>query len=228
MDIEGLKREAAYKAVDLVEDGMIVGLGTGSTAKHAVDRVAWRIREEGIRVVGVPTSSRTRDQATSLGIPLATLEQEPALDLAIDGADEIEVGTLSLIKGAGGALLQEKLVEVSAKTLVIIADETKKVEKLGGKFAVPVEVVRFGWKSTQERLRALGCNPVLRGGVDTPYITDEKHYLIDCDFGLIDDAEALANQLKAICGVVEHGLFIGIAQRAILATTGGVETLFPK
>ena len=225
MDIEGLKQQAAYKAVDLVEDGMVVGLGTGSTAKHAVDRVAWRMRQEGIRIIGVPTSSRTRQQALSLGIPLATLEQEPALDLAIDGADEIEVGTLHLIKGAGGALLQEKLVEVSAKSLVIIADETKKVEKLGTRFAVPVEVVRFGWKSTLERLRALGCAPVLRGGQEAPYVTDEQHYLIDCQFGLIDDAAHLADQIKAITGVVEHGLFIGMAQRAILATASGIETL---
>jgi ribose 5-phosphate isomerase A len=225
MDIEGLKRQAAYEAVDLVEDGMVVGLGTGSTAKHAVDRVAWRMREEGIRIIGVPTSSRTRDQALSLGIPLATLEDEPTLDLAIDGADEIEIGTLSLIKGAGGALLQEKLVEVSAKRFVVIADETKKVERLGGRFAVPVEVVRFGWKSTQARLLALGCKPVLRGGIDQPYITDEQHYLIDCEFGLIDDASALADEIKAICGVVEHGLFIGMAERAILATSSGVETL---
>lgn len=227
MDMDALKRQAAYEAVDLVEDGMVVGLGTGSTAKHAVDRVAWRMREEGIRVIGVPTSTRTREQALALGIPLATLEEEPALDLAIDGADEIELGTLSLIKGAGGALLQEKLVEVTARTLVIIADESKRVDKLGGRFAVPVEVVRFGWRSTLERLRALGCDPVLRGG-DDPYITDEQHFLIDCGFGLIDDAAALADEIKAITGVVEHGLFIGMASRAILATRDGVETLLPS
>ncbi len=226
MDMDALKQKAAYEAVDLVEDGMIVGLGTGSTAKHAVDRVAWRMREEGLRIIGVPTSSRTREQALSLGIPLATLEEEPALDIAIDGADEIELGTLSLIKGAGGALLQEKLVEVSAKTLIIIADESKKVDKLGGRFAVPVEVVRFGWRSTQERLRALGCDPVLRGG-DDPYVTDEQHYLIDCGFGLIEDAATLADAIKAVTGVVEHGLFIGMASRAILATRGGIEVLLP-
>lgn len=227
MDMDGLKRQAAYEAVDLITDGMIVGLGTGSTAKHAVDRVAWRMREEGLRVIGVPTSTRTRDQALSLGIPLATLEEEPALDIAIDGADEIELGTLSLIKGAGGALLQEKLVEVSAKTLIIIADESKKVHKLGGQFAVPVEVVRFGWKSTQERLRALGCEPVLRGG-DNPYVTDEQHFLLDCNFGLIDDAATLADAVKSITGVVEHGLFIGLASRAILATSTGIEVLLPR
>ena len=227
MDMDGLKRQAAYEAVDLITDGMIVGLGTGSTAKHAVDRVAWRMREEGLRVIGVPTSTRTRDQALSLGIPLATLEEEPALDIAIDGADEIELGTLSLIKGAGGALLQEKLVEVSAKTLIIIADESKKVHKLGGQFAVPVEVVRFGWKSTQERLRAAGCEPVLRGG-DNPYVTDEQHFLLDCNFGLIDDAATLADAVKSITGVVEHGLFIGLASRAILATSTGIEVLLPR
>jgi ribose 5-phosphate isomerase A len=227
MDMDDLKRQAAYKAVELVEDGMVVGLGTGSTAKHAVDRVAQRMREEGLRVIGVPTSSRTREQARGLGIPLASLEDEPALDLAIDGADEIELGTLSLIKGAGGALLQEKLVEVSARTLVIIADESKKVHKLGGRFAVPVEVVRFGWKSTRERLRALGCDAVLRGG-DDPYITDEQHYLLDCNFGLIDDAATLADAIKSITGVVEHGLFIGMASRAILATRGGIEILLPR
>lgn len=227
MTLDALKKQAAIQAVAHIESGMIVGLGTGSTARHAVDEVGRRMREEGLSIIGVPTSTRTAEQARSLGIPLATLLEEPRLDLAIDGADEIELGTLSLIKGAGGALLQEKLVEVSAARLIIIADETKKVQRLGERFAVPVEVVRFGWKGTAARLEALGCEPILRTlpDSDDPYVTDEQHYLLDCKFGLIDDPAALADQLKGIVGVIEHGLFINMAQLALVATTtNGVES----
>ncbi len=228
MSLDELKKQAAIQAVSLIENGMIVGLGTGSTARHAVNAIGQRMKDEGLSIIGVPTSSRTADQARSLGITLATLEEQPHLDMAIDGADEIELGTRNLIKGAGGALLQEKLVEISAKRLIIIADETKKVSKLGTRFAIPVEVVRFGWKGTQGRLEALGCEPVLRLGDDgKPYITDEQHFLLDCQFGQIDDAAALADKIKGIVGVIEHGLFIGMAERAIVATSAGVEELLP-
>ncbi len=229
VDMDALKRQAALAAVAQIEDGMVVGLGTGSTAAHAVEGLAHRIKNEGIKVIAVPTSTRTLAQAQSLGIPLATLDQQPVLDLAIDGADEIEISTLHLIKGAGGALLQEKLVEVCAKRLIIIADHSKKVPHLGTRFPVPVEVVRFGWTSTLKRLESLGCKPVRRmvsEGSDHPYVTDEGNFLIDCSFPTgIQDPENLAQSLKGVCGVVEHGLFIGMAQQAIIATPTGIETL---
>ena len=225
MDLEALKRAAAREAVRQIEDGMVVGLGTGSTSKHAVDLLGARVRDEGLRVVGVPTSERTAAQARGLGIPLASLEEHPRLDLAIDGADEIELGTLALIKGAGGALLREKLVEASAARLLIVADATKKVRRLGERFAVPVEVVRFGWRATLARVEALGCEPVLRMSGDQPYLTDEQHWLLDCRFGPIEDAARLADQLKGLAGVVEHGLFIGMASEAILAGDAGLEVL---
>lgn len=223
-----LKQQAAQAAVAQITSGMVVGLGTGSTAAFAVSALAERIRQEGLQVVGVPTSERTAQQATSLGIPLGTLAEYPVLDLAIDGADEIALGSLDLVKGAGGALLREKLVEVSAKRLIIVADESKKVKQLGSKFAIPVEVVRFGWQSTQRRVAELGCSPHLRltpGG--DPYLTDEQHYILDCRFGPIADPAALAAALKGIPGVVEHGLFIGMTSEAIIATATGIERLTP-
>ncbi|MEM8716396.1 MAG: ribose 5-phosphate isomerase A [Cyanobacteria bacterium P01_A01_bin.3] len=221
-----LKKMAAEKAVERVETGMIVGLGTGSTAAFAVSAIGERMKTEGLSIIGVPTSQRTFEQATELGIPLATLEEQPKLDVAIDGADEIELSSLNLIKGAGGALLREKLVEVSADKLIIIADSTKKVDKLGTKFALPVEIVRFGWKSTTSRVEALGCKPVLRTTESgDPFITDEQHYIIDCQFGPMDDPVTIANALKGTAGVVEHGLFIDMVYEAIVATDTGIEVL---
>lgn len=223
-----LKQQAAAAAVATITSGMVVGLGTGSTAAFAVSALAERMQKEGIRVIGVPTSQRTAEQAQSLGIPLATLEEQPILDVAIDGADEIEVGSLNLIKGAGGALLREKLVEVSAKRLIIVADASKKVARLGTKFALPVEVVRFGWQSTLERVKAVGCTPTLRlTASGDPYITDENHYILDCQFPPMEDAAAIAAALKSIAGVVEHGLFIGLTSEAIIATADGIEQLTP-
>jgi len=223
-----LKQQAAQVAVAQITSGMIVGLGTGSTASFAVSALAERICQEGIQVIGVPTSKRTAEQAQELGIPLGTLAEYPELDLAIDGADEIAQGSLHLIKGAGGALLREKLVEVSAKRLIIVADASKKVEKLGTKFALPVEVVRFGWESTQGRVAALGSTPKLRlTAAGDPYLTDEQHYILDCQFAPMEDPVSLAAALKGICGVVEHGLFIGMTSEAIIATDTGIESLTP-
>jgi ribose 5-phosphate isomerase A len=221
-----LKKLAAEKAVEKVRSGMVVGLGTGSTTAFAVSAIAERMQSEGLKIVGVPTSVRTAEQATSLGIPLSTLEDNPKLDLAIDGADEIELGSLNLIKGAGGALLREKLVEVSAADLIIVADDSKKVKQLGTKFALPVEVVRFGWKSTFSRVEALGCQPTLRlTASGEPFVTDEQHYILDCQFGPMADSAAIAAALKGTAGVVEHGLFIGLASEAIVATADGIEVL---
>jgi ribose 5-phosphate isomerase A len=224
-----LKQAAADAAVALIESDMVVGLGTGSTAACAVNALAARLQKGEIaNIIGVPTSERTADQARSLGIPLATLEEQPELDLAIDGADEIEITSLHLIKGAGGALLREKLVEAAAKTLIIVADESKKVEKLGSKFALPVEIVRFGWKSTFARVVALGCEPTLRlTASGDPYVTDEQHYILDCKFEPMSDPVAVADALKGTIGVVEHGLFIHMASEAIIATATGIERLKP-
>ncbi len=223
-----LKQAAARAAAQQVESGMVVGLGTGSTAAFAVSAIADRMQAEGITLIGVPTSERTADQARSLGIPLATLEDQPRLDLAIDGADEIEITTLNLIKGAGGALLREKLVEASATRLVIVADASKTVERLGTRFALPVEIVRFGWKSTFSRVESIGCEPKLRlTSTGDPFITDEQHYILDCSFAPMADPKAIADALKATVGVVEHGLFIGMTAEAIVATDQGIETLRP-
>ncbi|GMV81893.1 MAG: ribose-5-phosphate isomerase A [Planctomycetota bacterium] len=228
MDLEALKAQAAKQAAAHIQSGMIVGLGTGSTSKYLVDELGRRLKEEGLKITGVPTSERTAAQAKSLGIPLATLEEKPKLDVAVDGADEIELGTLDLVKGAGGALLRERLVEAAAARFIVIADETKKVEKLGTKFRVPVEVVRFGWKSTFSRLEALGVKPERRETNGQPFITDEQHYILDCATGPIPDARKLAAQIKALAGVVDHGLFIGMASICYVAGSKGVEVLEKK
>lgn len=224
-DTDKFKRQAAAVAVAQIEDGMRVGLGTGSTAAHAVELLGQRVAAEGLRVTAVPTSERTAQQARALHIPLSTLEETPSLDLAIDGADEIILPQLHLIKGAGGALLREKLVEVAAARLLIIADGSKVVPHLGSVFPIPVEVVRFGWSSTRARLQALGCEPRLRlDEQGQPYLTDEQHYLLDCAFGPVTDAAALADKIKGTCGVVEHGLFIHMAHQVIVAGPEGVQT----
>ena len=200
---------------------MIVGLGTGSTAKVVVEEMGRR-HEQGLRFIGVPTSEETAAQARALGISLATVVEHPSLDLAIDGADEIVEGPLHLIKGRGGALLREKLVEAAAKRLVIVADDSKLVPALGTTMPVPVEVVRFGWQSTARRLEALGCNTQLRPN----FTTDEGNFILDCAFGRIDDPVRLESQLDATVGVIEHGLFLGMATQAFIASAQGVRTLF--
>ena len=182
---EQLKQAAAESAVALVEDGMILGLGTGSTAKLAVDALGKRVAV-GLRVIGIPTSEFTAQQARSLGIALSTLDEHPEIDLTIDGADEVEAGTLNLIKGRGGALLREKIVASASKRLVIIVDESKLVQRLGSQFAVPVELVPFGWPAAARRLEGLGAKTALRSSADgKPFVTDGGHYIVDCAFGPI-------------------------------------------
>jgi ribose 5-phosphate isomerase A len=212
------KKAAAIAAASLVKNGMIVGLGTGSTAKFAVDELGRRMREEGLQFIGIPTSEATAAQARELGIPLSTLGIHPELDLAIDGADEIVEGPLHLVKGRGGALLREKLVEASAKELIIIADDSKLVAQLGTKMPLPIEVNPFGWEATAKRISALGAKTVLRDG----FSTDGGHIILDCDFGPIADPLALARSLDATVGVVEHGLFLGMATQAYIATADGM------
>ncbi len=215
------KKAAAIAAASLVKDGMIVGLGTGSTAKFAVDELGRRMREEGLHFIGIPTSEATEIQATMLRIPLGDLGKHPNLDLAIDGADEIVEGPLHLVKGAGGALLREKIVESSAKELIIIADASKLVAQLGTKMPLPVEVIPFGWEATAKRIEILGGKPVLREG----FKTDGGHLILDCSFGPIDDPLALASSLDSTVGVVEHGLFLGMATQAFVATPNGIRRL---
>ncbi|HYE15282.1 MAG TPA: ribose-5-phosphate isomerase RpiA [Pyrinomonadaceae bacterium] len=212
------KRRAGERAVEFVEDGMAVGLGTGSTAHWVVEGIGRRVREEGLRVRCVPTSRRTEEHARSLGIPLVTFAEVRRLDLAIDGADEIGPG-LALIKGGGGALLREKLVARAASRFVVVADEGKLVERLG-KFPLPVEVVPFAWETTAERVaRAAGAEPVPRraeGGEF--YLTDNGNLILDCRCGEIADPERMERELKLITGVVECGLFVGMADVAVVAT----------
>jgi ribose 5-phosphate isomerase A len=215
------KQAAAKAAVELIQDGMIVGLGTGSTAEFAVAALGRRVNA-GLRITGIPTSEATAAQARALGIPLATLGSHPRVDLTIDGADEVQRATLHLIKGRGGALLREKIVAAASARLVIIVDQSKVVDQLGAKMPVPVEVVRFGWQATEYALREIGAEPVLRAG---PFVTDEGHYILDCMFGAIAAPGELARRLDAVTGVVEHGLFIGMAAEVLVGSGGGVTRL---
>lgn len=220
------KRMAAAKALELVQSGMRLGLGTGSTAAHFVDLLGIKVAA-GLKVIGVPTSERTRQQAESLGIPLTTLDETPELDLTIDGADEFDP-QLRLIKGGGGALLREKIVAAASTRMVAIVDETKAVAKLGA-FPLPVEVNVFGLEATRrlvERVaKAHGCRGaiILRRTADGhAFVTDGGHMILDCAFGEIADADALSAALFAIPGVVEHGLFIGLAKAVIIAGASGI------
>jgi ribose 5-phosphate isomerase A len=221
------KRAAAESAVAQVADGMIVGLGSGSTAALAVSAMGKRV-QDGLRVVCIPTSERTATQAGVLKIPLATLADYSQIDVTIDGADEVEAGNLDLIKGLGGALLREKIVADASKRLVIIVDETKIVGRLGERGPVPAEVVPFGWQSAARKLKDLGANPVLRKGQDgQPFRSDGGHYILDCNFGPIINVDALASELDHIVGVVEHGLFIGLTSEVHVGAAGGVRILAP-
>jgi len=229
MSSDDWKRQAAEQAMSYVEDGMKLGLGTGSTAAKFVELLGAKVKA-GLKVVCVPTSEATRAQAEALGIPLATLDQHPALDLTVDGADEIDE-ELRLIKGGGGALLREKIVAVASDRVVIIADSSKRVEALG-RFPLPVEVVPFGLASTQRLIFQMaadaGCDGdiKLRAGANgAPFVTDNGNHIFDCSFSAIDDPEALDDALKLIPGVVESGLFLGIADVGIIAGPMGVEVL---
>ncbi|MBW6393694.1 MAG: ribose-5-phosphate isomerase RpiA [Thermus sp.] len=223
--LESYKKEAAHAAVAFVQDGMVVGLGTGSTARYAVLELARRLREGELRgVKGVPTSEATKDLALREGIPLVDLPPE-GVDLAIDGADEI-APDLSLIKGLGGALLREKIVEGNAREFIVIADHTKKVSVLG-RGVVPVEIVPFGHLATLRAIRSLGGEPELRMNGDEVYFTDGGHLIADVRFGPIGDPLGLHKALLEIPGVVETGIFVGLATRALVAGPMGVEEILP-
>jgi len=226
--LQHFKQAAAEVAVGLVDSGMIVGLGTGSTAKLAVEALGKRVKD-GLRIVGIPTSEYTARQARGLGIRISSLAEHAEIDLTIDGADEIQRGTLDLIKGRGGALLREKVVASSSHRLIIIADETKLVDQLGTRFAVPVEVVPFGWQAAERKLQKLGAHTTLRPGPDDkPFVTDGGNFIVDCSFSPIEAPTALDQELNSVVGVVEHGLFLKMTSRAIVAGQNGVTVLLPQ
>jgi len=221
---DGLKQAAATVAASQLGDGMVVGLGSGSTARFAVAAIGRRV-QEGLRVVGIPTSEETADLARSLGIPLSTLAQHSRVDVTIDGADEVELGTLDLIKGGGGNQLREKIVAVASARLVIIVDESKLVRQLGTHAKVPVEVAQFGWQSTAKILEKLNAHPGLRMHGESAFVTDGGNYILDCAFGPIQSALALQRQLDGVVGVVEHGLFLQLTSQVLVGTAGGVNRL---
>ncbi|MFZ3236725.1 MAG: ribose-5-phosphate isomerase RpiA [Stellaceae bacterium] len=227
VDRDELKRAAALRAIEEVEDGMVLGLGTGSTAAFVVEGLAGRVKS-GLHVVGIPSSERTAAQARRLGVPIATFAEYQKLDMTIDGADEVELGTLNLIKGLGGALLREKIVAAASRRLVIVVDQEKLVERLGAHTPVPVEVTQFGWQATAGALERLGCVPERRYTTrEQPFVTDEGHFILDCRFGPIANPGALETRIAATVGTVENGLFVGRSSMVVLASATGVEVLVP-
>ena len=229
MNADSYKRAAAARAIDFVRPGMRLGLGTGSTAQHFVELLAERVRA-GLKVIAVPTSEATRAQAARLGIALATLDEHPELDLTVDGADEIGPD-LTLIKGGGGALLREKIVAAASARMIVIADDSKYVDVLG-RFPLPIEITPFGAAATTRAVEAAaarggsaGPAPLRRDRSGHAFVTDGGHWLLDAQLGRIADPPAPATSLAAVPGVMEHGLFIGLAQTAILAGSKGVRLL---
>ena len=218
-----MKRLAAEKACDYIEDGMILGLGTGSTMEYALKKIG-RMVKEGLKIKGIPTSFRTKKIANEENIPLTSLEEDPIIDLTIDGADEVD-SELRLIKGGGGALTREKMIAYYSKRVIIVIDETKVVKMLGIDFSLPVEIVKFGWTLTKNKLKEFNCNVELRKIMNNPYITDNSNYIIDCEFDRIKDPEQLEIDINSIPGVVENGLFIGLADEVIVGSKQGIKTL---
>jgi ribose 5-phosphate isomerase A len=223
VDVNQLKRRAAERAVDWIEPGMVVGLGTGSTAGFAIRRLAELLRDGRLAdIVGVPTSRQTEEEALRLGVPLTTLESHPSVDLTIDGADEV-APNLDVIKGGGGALLREKIVAQASHREIIVVDESKLSPALGSAFALPIEVVPWGWRSQAEFLQMLGAAVSLRrGGDDEPFLTDQGNFILDCHFGPISDPQAMAARLQERAGIVEHGLFLGLATDLVVAGEAGI------
>jgi ribose 5-phosphate isomerase A len=224
-----LKRAAAEHAVDFVENGMVLGLGTGSTAGFFVAQLAARV-SEGLAIVAIPTSERTAAEARRLGIPLTSFAEHQRIDLAIDGADQVQRTTLDLIKGRGGALLREKIVAAAASRFIVIVDYNKLVDRLGEDGGpLPVEVAQFGWQATAAALERLGAHPELRrADAGQPFITDGGNFILDCVFGPIDDPPETERQINSIVGVVENGLFVGRSSAVIVASQDGIDVLTPR
>jgi len=225
VDRGALKRAAAEAAVELVQDGMVVGLGTGSTATFAIQALGRRHRE-GLQFIGIPTSERTAAQAKAANIPLTSFREHREIDLTIDGADEVERETLNLIKGLGGALLHEKIVAAASRRLAIVVDALKLVDRLGARTPIPVEVVAFGLEVTQGALESIGATAQLRlSATSAPFITDSGNRILDCSFGPIADPATLEKRIKQVVGVVESGLFVSRADVVFVADTSGVHHL---
>lgn len=225
-EADTFKQEAAIRAVDFVSPGMVLGLGTGSTTAFALEEIARRMKEGRLKgLVGIPSSTRTRDAAARLGIPLTSLDARPRIDLTIDGADEVDPA-LHLIKGGGGALLWEKVIAEASDREIIVVDEGKLSGVLGTRWAVPVEVIPFAVGSLRGYIESLGAEVSLRVGPGgAPFETDQGNRILDCRFGLIPDPAVLAGRLKARAGIVEHGLFIGLATDVIVAGPTGIRHL---
>lgn len=215
------KQRAAQRALEFVRSGHVVGLGTGSTAKFAIEGLG-RLVREGLSIKGVPTSIATERMAGQLGIPLVDLNEAGLIDITIDGADEVDPD-FNMIKGGGGALTREKLVALASVKRVILIDESKLVAKLGQSRLLPVEVLPFAWTLSSRKLEDLGCVPNLRKQDQKPFVTDNGNYILDCDFGPIEDAAALEKRIKLLPGVVENGLFIGIADTLVIGFDERVE-----
>jgi ribose 5-phosphate isomerase A len=212
------KQIAGQQAALYVEDGMRIGLGTGSTAYWAIHAIADRVKQ-GLKIEAIPTSKATEKLARELGIPLTDFSHVKNLNLTIDGADEVDAN-LQLIKGGGGALFREKLVAAASDQLIIVVDESKEVDVLGA-FLLPVEIAVFAWQTTAKRISGIGCTPQLRHKAGQAYITDNGNYILDCHFERITDPAGLNHQLDAIIGVVEHGLFVDMADLVVIGTSGG-------
>lgn len=216
--MEELKKMAAEKAVEYVEDGMILGLGTGSTTRYAIEKIGELVKE-GMHIFGIPTSIETEKLASEMGIPLSILE-ERRIDLTIDGADEVDPN-LDLIKGRGGALVREKIVANNSKREIIVVDESKVAEILSS--SLPVEVIKFGWRATRRAIQRMGGTPTLREGKDGPFLTDNGNYILDCEFGEIENPEKLSRDINSIPGVIENGLFINMVDEVIIGTREGIK-----
>ncbi|NLT74033.1 MAG: ribose-5-phosphate isomerase RpiA [Chloroflexi bacterium] len=228
MTIEVFKRQAGDYAAAMVKSDSVIGLGSGSTARYATLRIGERLRSGVIQnVMGVPTSEDTARLGREAGIPLTTLEEHPALDLTIDGADEVDP-QWDVTKGLGGCLLREKVVAYATRFEIIVVDESKLVAHLGQRSPIPVEVLQFGWQNTLRGLEKTGARPVLRRQGDTPFVTDEGNWILDCHYASIPDAGVLGRQIKEIPGVVEHGLFLGMVHQVIVAGANGVRVLERK
>jgi ribose 5-phosphate isomerase A len=224
LEKEELKKLAGEKAVAYIEDGRIIGLGTGSTVGYTLRKLGKLVRE-GLKIKGIPTSIHTQRIAKEEKIPLTTLEENPVIDVTIDGADEVD-SNLNLIKGGGGALTREKVIAYNSKKVIIVIDDSKIVKALGIDFPLPVEVVKFAWTSTKKTLEKFGCNVDLRKIMeDDPFITDNSNYILDCEFDRIDNPEQLEIDINNIPGVVENGLFIGLVNEVIVGGKQGILTL---
>jgi ribose 5-phosphate isomerase A len=223
-DRDAQKARAAARAVEEVKSGMVLGLGSGTTVSFVLEALAARIKS-GLKVVGVPSSERTAEDAKRLGIPLTDFATHRRLDLTIDGADQVARGSLDLVKGLGGALLREKMVALASERMVVVADESKLVDHLGGATPLPIEIVPFGWELTLDRFKALSATPHLRYAADKPFITDNGNYIADCSFAAIPDPTELDLSLRALFGVVATGLFCGLATMAVIGTESGVDVL---